>query len=428
MKQEIVSIEEKRLPKTCQNLTLEQIVSNPKSDIKRGPFGSSITKDMFVPSGYKIYEQKNAIQNNFEIGSYFIDEIKFEQMKDFEVKEDDLIISCSGTIGKVAIVPKNAHRGIINQALLKITLDTKRMLPTYFKYLFESEFLQKKFVDNTMGGTIKNVASVKELKKISFPVPSIIEQQKIVDKLNNQMAQIEMMKKEAERQLEVSEVLFDSIINSTIKFFEPEKNTEWKLIKLGKICQINPRIQEKITSSDNQNTSFIPMESVNEELGIIDAIKIVPFIKVKKGYTYFEENDILFAKITPCMQNKKSCIAKNLINGFGFGTTEFHVMRCLNNVIPEWIFYIIRSHKFIEDAKKHFTGAVGQQRVSKDFLENYPIFIPPISEQENNVKFLNKKSKENEYIKKQIRVQVHAINQLPASILNEVFGQYQINS
>ena len=102
--------------------TFGNIVSKEKHSFKRGPFGGSLTKSMFVPEGYKVYEQKHAINNNFDMGTYYIDEKKFKEMSSFKVKQGDFIISCSGTIGKIAEIPADAKEGIINQALLKITI------------------------------------------------------------------------------------------------------------------------------------------------------------------------------------------------------------------------------------------------------------------------------------------------------------------
>lgn len=104
-------------------------------------------------------------------------------MKDFELKPGDLLISCSGTIGKIALVPDNAQRGIINQALLKITLDPRIVFAKYFSYLFGSESFQKTVLKNTRGTAIKNITSVKDLKQIPLPIPPINEQYRIISKV-----------------------------------------------------------------------------------------------------------------------------------------------------------------------------------------------------------------------------------------------------
>ena len=115
----------------------------------------------------------------------------------------------------------------------------------------------------------------------------------------------------------------------------------WRWVKLGSISELNPR-KSDITRSDNELTSFIPMEAVDAEKGMISALRERPYAEVKKGYTYFEEGDVLFAKITPCMQNGKHAIARDLIGGIGFASTEFHVIRPTEGILAEWIHYFVR--------------------------------------------------------------------------------------
>jgi len=123
------------------------------------------------------------------------------------------------------------------------------------------------------------------------------------------------------------------------------------------------------------------MTAVDDQAGTIATPEVRPFKQVQKGYTYFEEGDVLFAKITPCMENGKAAIVRGSLNGFGFGSTEFHVLRPGGSVIPEWIWLFIRQERFRKAAKDSFRGGVGQQRVPKKFLQQHPIPLPPLDEQ-----------------------------------------------
>ena len=149
----------------------------------------------------------------------------------------------------------------------------------------------------------------------------------------------------------------------------------WTWSLLEDVCEINPR-RPRIVQDDDVPTSFVPMAAVDEVEGKIADMQIRPYGEVRRGYTYFEENDVLFAKITPSMENGKAAIARGLIGGIGFGTTEFHVLRSRNGVSPEWVFHFIRQQFFRKEARRHFRGAVGQQRVPQGFLETYSIPIP----------------------------------------------------
>ncbi|MBD3881711.1 restriction endonuclease subunit S [Phormidium tenue FACHB-886] len=150
----------------------------------------------------------------------------------------------------------------------------------------------------------------------------------------------------------------------------------WRLQPLEEVCEINPR-RPRIERQPEQLTSFLPMAGVNDIEGSIDSLEIRQYQEVARGYTYFEEEDVLFAKITPCMENGKSAIARNLVDGIGFGSTEFHVLRPGPDVLPEWIYRFVRRLSFRQEAQKHFKGAVGQQRVPSDFVKLSLIPVPP---------------------------------------------------
>ena len=191
------------------------VVSEDKHSIKRGPFGSSLRKEFFVPSGFKVYEQKNVIRNNFDIGNYYIDSYKFEELKTFQIKPGDVLITCSGTIGKLAIVPENAKKGIINQALLKLTLNEIVILKSFFKVIFESGLIQDQLV--TPGSAMKNVSSIKHLKDIALPVPPLPEQSRIVEYLDNLQSKVNALKNlQAETQKEL-DALMPSILDKAFK-------------------------------------------------------------------------------------------------------------------------------------------------------------------------------------------------------------------
>ncbi|EMU7148221.1 restriction endonuclease subunit S [Campylobacter upsaliensis] len=154
-------------------------------EMKKGPFGSAITKDMFIPNGsnaVKIYEQKNAIQKSETLGEYYISLEHFEKLKQFEVFENDIIVSCAGTIGEIFRIPKNAPKGIINQALMKIKLVNEEWIP-YFMIFFDF-LIKQKSQENSKGSAIKNIPPLDILKNFTIPLPPLCEQQEIVKKLD----------------------------------------------------------------------------------------------------------------------------------------------------------------------------------------------------------------------------------------------------
>ena len=152
---------------------LANLVSKRKHSLKRGPFGGALKKEIFVVEGFKVYEQKNVIYNDFDVGSYFIQNSDYERLIAFRIQPNDLLISCSGTIGRIAAVPANAAPGVMNQALLKITLDESKMLNVFFLSLWRSEPFERHVLGMTHGTGMKNMKSMSELKSINFPVPPL---------------------------------------------------------------------------------------------------------------------------------------------------------------------------------------------------------------------------------------------------------------
>jgi len=146
----------------------------------RGPFGGALKKEYFVNKGVKVYEQKNAIYRSCEIGDYYIDNNKYLELKRFELKPNDFIVSCSGTIGKIYLIPSNAPKGIINQALLKITTNNAVVSKEYFLYYFEWEKFQERIIDNTQGGAMKNLVGMSIFRETLIPVPLSTIEQKVI--------------------------------------------------------------------------------------------------------------------------------------------------------------------------------------------------------------------------------------------------------
>ena len=159
-------------------------------------------------------------------------------------------------------------------------------------------------------------------------------------------------------------------------------SAHWRRVRLEDIAVINPRRSTSLDRSDDELTTFVPMEAVDGQSGTISSATLRPFGHVKKGYTYFEENDVIFAKITPCMQNGKHAVCRGLHGGFGFGSTEFHVLRPGPELRSEWLHYFLRQPELLDDAQRHFTGTVGQQRLPEDYLHELEILLPPLTEQE----------------------------------------------
>ena len=194
----------------------------------------------------------------------------------------------------------------------------------------------------------------------------------------------------------------------------------WRWCRLGDVCEVNPR-RPALSRADDEPTSFVPMEAVDAVFGTISDRRFRPYGEIKKGYTWFAENDVLFAKITPCMQNGKHAVARGLSDGFGFGTTEFHVLRSGQYITEDWIWSFLRRPEILQEATEQFTGSVGQQRLPDDYLKALEIPLPPLPEQQRIAAILKEQMAAVDKARTAAEARLDAVKALPAAYLREVF-------
>ena len=228
---------------------------NDLAQYRKGPFGSSLTKSMFVAKSnqsFKVYEQKNAIQKDFRLGDYYISKEKFEAMQSFIVKPNDIIVSCAGTIGETYLLPLDAPVGIINQALMRVTLFDLSMAEywqMYFAYMLLNEAQMK-----GAGSAIKNIPPFEYLKAVLVPVPPLSEQNRLVERYNLLLSLIAKYESEADKlnclNLNIYDKLKKTVLQEAIqgklvqqiaeegtaqKLLEQIKIEKQKLVKEGKL-------------------------------------------------------------------------------------------------------------------------------------------------------------------------------------------------
>jgi type I restriction enzyme S subunit len=159
----------------------------------------------------------------------------------------------------------------------------------------------------------------------------------------------------------------------------------WVRATLGEVCTMNPPMTFDELPLNHTEVSFVPMEAVEEESGRLDASQTQTIGSIQSGYTPFKENDVLFAKITPCMENGKIALAKGLKNGLGYGSTEFFVFRPYKGLLPRFLLYFLLQPSVRENAERHMSGGVGHKRVPTNYLSTHEIPLPPTYEQERIV-------------------------------------------
>ena len=268
---------------------------------------------------------------------------------------------------------------------------------TNYKYLFYYARSQKvNFINKGKGGAQPNI-SQEIIKSHEFPLPPLSEQQRIVDRIESLFAKLDEAKQKAQDALDSFETRKAAILH---KAFTGELTAQWrkengvgmeswKTVIMKNVCKVNPKKIDTNGLPDNLEVSFFPMASLSEIYGEITEPQTRFLKDVKNGFTNFLEGDVVFAKITPCMENGKSAIIGKLVNGIGYGTTEYYVLRCGENLYNRYLYHMIRDITFRNKAKSVMAGAVGQQRVPKSFMENYPFNLPSVPEQTEIVRLLD---------------------------------------
>ena len=309
--------------------------------------------------------------------------------KNYIIQNGDILIAMTGaTVGKIALNTEKKPL-LLNQRVGRFICNTN-ILPKYLYYVLLSDAFYNKVQYKASGAGQPNISPT-EIGNIRIPVPpSLEEQQEIVDVLDAASEIIRLRTACIESAQSLIPALFQEM------FGDINNNIYSLPISEIKSCvEINPT---KIVMNDNDDVTFLGMKDVTEN-GQIDLSTIKKYKEVKKGFTSFKNDDVLLAKITPCFENGKAAIAKNLVNNTGFGSTEFYVLRPnQNKILPEYLYSIVKSSRFSEMGRSNMKGAAGQKRLIKDFVSNYKFLLPDIPQQKL---FAAKVQEIEEYIKTQ---------------------------
>lgn len=365
------------------------------------------------------------------------------------VHEGDVLFSLVRPyLRNIALVPKHFSESIASTGFYVCSPSEPVNSVFMFNWLRSGVFIG--LITNKMRGDNSPSVKARDFEKAPFPLPPTEEQELIVEKLEARLTQIdqaiertEAVLVDVDRQMAnlvraavsghltkawreanirsgsyVKRQNTDEFVNLSAEKCEARKKgfpliedfnripedsqvpeneqphdipTDWRWVRLGSVCEVNPSKPNLKGLDEDRSTAFIPMAAVSDDSGTVMEVQERPLRKVFRGYTYFGSGDVLFAKITPCMENGKSAIVPNLSGGLGFGSTEFFVLRPIRNIIEtELLHAFLRSPWFRAIAKGAMTGAVGQQRVPKAFLESYPYPLAPLGEQKEIVSVLGR--------------------------------------
>ena len=280
-------------------------------------------------------------------------------------KNDIFICMSSGSkdhIGKVAFIDQDT-RYYAGGFMGIIRVNMQRCLPKFlYYYLNYSMKFREEIKLLTQGANINNISST--INSIEIPLPPTDVQERIIAELDGYQHIV-------------------SGARSVLSNYRPKLSCSTDIYKtLDEIATFRPSKDEIKALPADTDVSFVPMASLNTFDASFEAVETRKLTDVSSGFTYFRNNDILLAKITPCFENGKAGIAHNLKNGIGFGSTEYIVIRADESVVyPEWIFYYINTREFIDGGKPFMTGTAGQQRIDINYVKQYQIPVPSLEEQ-----------------------------------------------
>jgi len=288
---------------------------------------------------------------------------------------DTLLIAMYGTtVGKLGVLTRAAAT---NQAVCAIfpppELDPKFL----FWYLRRQ---RSHLIAQAVGGAQPNIIQT-VLRDLELPIPPLGEQREIVAEIEKQFSRLD----EAVANLQRGKANLKRYKASVLKAAVEDRlvvvdSTPFQQVPLSHIVQLNPRLP-KASLQEDTVVSFVPMAAVGADDGRIGVRSQRPYSEVRKGYTNFRDGDVLFAKVTPCMENGKVVVAVGLTGGVGFGSTEFHVLRPRDDMDPSYVYYLVSNDSFRKEAVRHMTGAVGLRRVPTAFLKNVVVSVPTLAVQ-----------------------------------------------
>ena len=287
----------------------------------------------------------------------------------YYLQDGDILISHINSlkhIGKCALYNKKENESIIHgMNLLCLRPNIVTINPVFAIHMLRSNIIRKGITDITKPAVNQASFSAKDFGKLRTIIPP----------MDKQMLFVSIAEQADKSKFGDFKSQFIEMFGNPLSL-----NQKNELKRLGECCILNPR-RPNIALCDTDKVSFIPMPAVSEDGYWVDMTD-EEYGKVKKGFTYFENNDVLFAKITPCMENGKGAIVHGLTNGIGMGSTEFHVLRPINGISsPYWLLALTRMPIFRERAAKNMSGTGGQKRVSASYLDHFMVGLPAIEEQ-----------------------------------------------
>jgi type I restriction enzyme S subunit len=283
--------------------------------------------------------------------------------------------------------------------------------PKYLGYYFRVRSLARQAEALSKGAAAisKLTLNPPQFWDLTIPVGPLSEQHRIASRIEELSKRISGASKLRQQAIEESGAIMDSSLRQILE--SGTSDPDWQFRPIAQFAEINPSRRGDAPCPEEMLVSFIPMSAVDDVTGTIVRPIDKPIGEVSSGHTRFRDGDVIFARITPCMQNGKCAFVEGLTNGIGFGSTEFHVLRPRQGILGRWLHRIARHKDFRDDAARHFKGTAGQKRVPQTFLEQKVIPVPPLEMQQSILAYLD-----------DLESKVNSLKQVQGNSLGELEG------
>ena len=380
---------------------------------------------MFVPKSndtYKVYEQKNAIQKDNTLGSYFITKEKYDSLIGFAIQPYDIIVSCAGTIGETYVLPQNSQEGIINQALMLIRLYSREIEQFYLLYF--DFILKEEAYKESKGTAIKNIPPFDVLKGFHIPLPPISEQQRILKEIEHWFSLIDIIERgKDDLQTTIKQAkskILDLAIHGKLVPQDPNDEPASELLK-----RINPKAEitcdnghkwklpqswcwakgrqiflpMKSTKPHNDEFLYIDIDSIDNKRQIINKIKSIKTANApSRASRYTQKGDVVFSMVRPYLRN----IAKVSVDGC-IASTGFYVCSPIDDLNSEYCYYLMISD-YVVTGLNQFMKGDNSPSINKSHIDEWLFPLPPFPEQQRIVQKIEKLFSLLDHIKKSLEV------------------------
>ncbi len=402
----------------------------------------------YKTEGITLIRSLNVHDFEFRYGGLaFIDEEQASETRLARViiEPQDILLNITGaSVARCCIVPEHLLPARVNQHVSLVRVDPNRADSRYVLCCINSPVYKHQLLTLAQGGATREALTQEIIGNLEIPLPPVPIQRKIANFLERKTQQINELIRIKERRIELLQEQRTALINQTVtKGLDPNVEMKpsgvewigkipahWEILKVKHVGSSNPsKNNPKTACLKEKPVVFLPMERVHTD-GTIDQELRLPYSQLKNGYTYFEENDVLIAKVTPCFENGKIVLIKNLATPVGFGSTEFIVIRPnTQKVLSPFLYYILYNVPLRSIGKHFMTSAVGLKRVPTEFVENFRIPIPPKREQIQIATFLDHKTKQIDKLISTEQRKIELLKEYRQSLISEaVTGKIDVRN